>query len=142
LLDERFVAADIVDVIEVTELLQQGHGVGAAPQPVAVVAHRPLTGGRFDHRSRLDQELLLLVTTHRVLRAPARTVTGRLVAARDDFPAELRMAPDRFADHMGSDLDSMAIPEIEHAWDSLAVAIGEPGIGSGIGGHAGREIHL
>ena len=129
-------------MIAVPELLQQRPGIRAALQPVAVVADRTLAGGRFDHVACLDQELLLLVASHRVLRAPARTVTRSLVAARDDVLGEFRMAPDRLADHVGSDLDSMAIPEIEHAWDSLAVAIGEPGIGSGIGGHAGREIHL
>src|SRR5882672_3731635 len=65
LLDEGLVATDVVDVIEVAELLQEGQRVGAAPQPVAVVAHWSLTGGCFDHVARLDQEPLLLVATHR-----------------------------------------------------------------------------
>src|ERR1700730_7560338 len=79
-LDKRLVPAEIIDVIDVAELLQQGQGVRAAPQPVAVVADRALTRDRLDHVASGDQELLFLLAAYCILGAPARTVAGSLMA--------------------------------------------------------------
>src|SRR5258707_13139643 len=105
----------MVDVIEVTELLEQGQGIRAAPQPVAVVADWTLTGGRFDHVARRDQELSLFLAAHRILGTPAGTVTGSLVPAPDDVPREVGMVLGRLADHVASDTDPMTGPAIEDA---------------------------
>jgi hypothetical protein len=65
------------------------------------------------------------------------------MAARDDVLRELRMVPGRLADHVGSDLDPMAAPQIEQARNAFPIAIGEPGVGDGVvGWHTGRGIHL
>jgi hypothetical protein len=60
---------------------------------------------------------------------PPRTVPGGFVPAFDDFSAKLQMALCRLADRVRGDLDAVPIPQIQHARDALAVAIGEPGIG-------------
>ena len=52
------------------------------------------------------------------------------------------MVLSRLADHVGSDLDPMAVPQIEHARNAFPIAIGEPGVGGRVGWHVGREIHL
>src|SRR5438445_6674580 len=114
LLDEWLVAADIVEGMEIAELLQQRQRIGAAPEPVAVVAERTRAGGRFDHVAGRDQKRPLFLTTHRVLRAPARAMAGRLVTARDDFLGKRGMALNGLADHVRGDLDPVAIPEVQH----------------------------
>jgi hypothetical protein len=89
-----------------------------------------MTGRRFDHLGAGDNEVPLVLAAQRVLRTPARTVPGSFVPAFDDFPGELRMALSRLADHVRGHLDGgVPIPQIQHARDALAVAIGEPGIG-------------
>src|SRR5438445_9224844 len=95
LLDEWLVAADIVDVIEIAELLQQRQRIGAAPEPVAVVAERTLAGGRFDHVAGRDQKRPLFLTTHRVLRAPARAMAGPPRDRARRFPWQARDGGER-----------------------------------------------
>src|SRR5258708_6458634 len=142
LLDERLVTADIVDVIEVAELLQQRQGIGTATQPIGVVAERALPGDLFHHIARRDQELPLVIAAHRELRAPARTMTGCLVATRDDLLGKRRMILGRLADHMGGDLDAVSIPQVEQAGNALAGPAGAPCVGDAARGGATGNVEL
>src|SRR5438105_2433630 len=63
------------------------------------------------------------------------------MAARGDFLRELRMVLSRLADHVGSDLDPMAVPLVEHARNAFPLAVGDPGVGGRVGWR-GRETPM
>jgi hypothetical protein len=128
LLDERLVAAQVIDVIGVAQLLQQRQRVRAAAQPVGVVA-----GGRWPVTSstmrvpsiRNWRSSARLIAYCELQRGPWPPPRGRA----HDLARQLRMAARRFADHVRRHLDAMLVPQIQQARDAFAVAVGEPGVG-------------
>lgn len=129
-------------MVGVAQFLQQRQGVRSTPQPVAVVAGRALASDLLDHVCRFLDELALLWAAHCILRTPARAMAGSFVAALHDVPGQRWLALRRFTDHVRRHLDVVLVPQVEHAWHAFPVAVGKPGIGSQVGGHAGREVNL
>ena len=86
--DERLVAADVIDVIDEAQLLQQRERAGAAKLSAAIIADRTLAGRLGDHVDRALDEIALCLARHLVLDVVAAAMRAAFMAALRDLLRE------------------------------------------------------
>src|SRR5882762_3189423 len=123
---ERLVPADIVDVIDETQLLKNAQGVRRAAKPKRIEPNRSRACNSLN---RVDARLIpssFLLGSHGILRLPCLSVSGGFMPAFDNFLCEIRMLLDCLTDHMRSYFDSDAIPQVEQTRNAFLETIVVP----------------
>src|SRR6267378_3387075 len=130
---KRLVPADIVDVIDETQLLKNAQGVRRAAQPERVETNRTRA---CDFLNRIDAGLIpssFLFRGHGILRLPCLSVPGGFMSPFDNFLCKIRMLLNCLTDHMRSYFDSDAVPQIEHTRNAFLETIVVPFLNGEIG---------
>jgi hypothetical protein len=86
--DKRFIAAQIIDVIEKAHLLQDRDRVGAAPHALCVVSDRVLSGEARDNVDAVLNEFPLVLASEMELLRVRDAVRGAFVSAISDLLGE------------------------------------------------------
>src|SRR5713101_6918798 len=98
---EWLIAADVVDVVGVAQLLQNLERVRCTPQPERIEADRPHACDSLDGGGRVRVALPFLFRGHGILRRPGLAVTRWFVAALYDLFRERGVLFDSGAHHVG-----------------------------------------
>src|SRR5439155_3727004 len=123
---ERLVPADIVNVVNETQVLKNAQGVRRPAQPKRIEADRP---GARNSLNRVDTRLIagtFLFRSHGVLRLPRLSVSGGFMSACDNLLREFRVLLDCLTNHMGSYFDADAVPKVKEAWNPFLETIVVP----------------
>src|SRR6266478_7512378 len=82
---EWFIPADVVNVIDEAEFLENLQRVWRATKPERVETQRPCACCKLNARDALVVRFALLLGSHGILRRPSLSVARRFVAALDDL---------------------------------------------------------